>query len=183
MTSGINRRYFLRGSAVAVAGFSAARPATADVVAGKDGFSYEVTKTDAEWRAQLGDQGFEIMRLGKTEPQHSSPLWDDRRTGRFDCKACALPVFHSRYRVFPDKGWLFYRVAEPNSVLTGIDGPEGATMDPNLDDLLVKTPGLGELFSNEVHCRRCGSHLGHIFLISGQILHCINGASLDLVEG
>ncbi|NCO21274.1 MAG: hypothetical protein GW905_04520 [Rhodobacterales bacterium] len=178
MNTDLRRRHFLKSSVVLTALVSVGRPAGADVVAGKDGFPYEVTKTDAEWKAQLGDYAFGILREGKTEPQNSSPLVEDQSAGRYDCKACTLPIYHSKYRVITSKGWMFYRVAEPNSVLTGIDGPEGATMDSNLDVILAENPSIGGLFSNEVHCRRCGSHMGHILLVEGQVLHCINGTSL-----
>lgn len=181
MEQAFNRRRFLKGTAIATAGLTMTRSASADVPAGQDGFPYEVTKTDDEWRAQLGDHDFGILREGKTEVEWSSPLTKDKRAGRFDCKGCDLPLYHSRFRAFPDKGWMFFRMAEPNSILTGIDGPDGALVDPNLDTLLAETPSLADLFSNEVHCRRCGSHLGHFYRIGDQVLHCLDGSSLTLV--
>ncbi|TYB90307.1 peptide-methionine (R)-S-oxide reductase [Oceaniovalibus sp. ACAM 378] len=181
MKQALNRRRFLKGTAIATAGMTMSHTASADLVAGQDGYPYEITKTDAEWRAQLGDFAFGILREGKTEPEGSSPMLEDKRAGHFECKGCDLPLYQSIFRVYPGKGWVFFRVAEPNSLLAGIDGPNGATMDPNFNALLEGTPELGELFSIEVHCRRCGSHMGHILPIKGQALHCIDGTSLNLV--
>ena len=128
-----------------------------------DDFTYEVTRTEAEWKERLTNNEFRVMRKGATERRKSSPLWQETRAGIYSCKGCDLPVYDSQYKVILDKGWTFFKHCEDNSVLTKIDFIRGLGG--------VKT-------ATEAHCRRCGSHLGHIYYIEGQVLHCINGASL-----
>jgi len=174
MTHHIHRRAMLKGSAVAVATAPVALAAmtggaAAEVVSGRDGFDYEVTRTDAEWRAHLGEDAFAVLRKGSTEEPRSSPLWNETRDGSYACRGCELPLYQSAWKVEVDKGWAFFRHSVPNAVLTDIDWPREAGMNPDL----------GRLTVIEVHCRRCGSHLGHIVRIDSQVLHCINGTSLS----
>ena len=160
------RRHVLSGSA-ALAGLVAfGSRARADVPAGRDPFDYEVTRSEADWRALLGD-AYPIMRGGKTEPQRSSPLWAESAPGAYHCKGCDLKHYDAELKVNLPKGWLFFTASEPNSQLMSQDGPaEMADASTALDVAI------------EVHCRRCGSHIGHILLVSGRVLHCINGAAL-----
>lgn len=161
------RRHILTGGA-AFAGMAAfGTPARPDVPAGRDPFDYEVTRTEDEWRALLGD-AYPIMREGKTEPQRSSPLWAESRAGAYHCKGCALKHYDGDLKVNLPKGWLFFTASEPNSQLMSQDGPSEMADTRNALEVAI-----------EVHCRRCGSHVGHILLVSGRVLHCINGASLD----
>jgi len=169
MTHSVNRRGMLKGSAMALAAAPFASSAQAAVPAGQDGFQYEITKTDEEWRAQLGEYDFNILRMGATEDQGASPLWDDYREGSYTCKGCDLPVYAGNWRVETKKKWLFFRQSEPNSLLMNVDWPASAN----------KNPAFAIFTSIEVHCRRCASHIGHILLIEEQVLHCINGASLN----
>lgn len=170
--STLSRRRLLAHAAVGLAALPAtlaSRPASADVVAGEDGYPYEVQKTDAEWLAQLGEHDFRILRRGGTEAQGTSPNWNEAREGIYACKGCDLPIYSSRWKVVLDKRWAFFRQSEPNALLMAIDWPQG------VQDQM----GLELVAATEVHCRRCGSHMGHILLVEGQILHCINGSSLD----
>ena len=169
MTYSINRRGMLKGSAMALAAAPFASAAKADVPAGQDGYQYEVVKTEDEWRAQLGEYDYNILRMGGTEEEGSSPLWDDYREGSYTCKGCDLPLYTGSWRIKTAKKWLFYRQSEPNSLLMNIDWPAAAE----------RNPAYGNLTSIEVHCRRCGSHVGHILEIEGHALHCIDGASLN----
>lgn len=173
MSDQINRRALLKGTAMAVAAAPAAVTgagrAEAKVISGRDGFAYEVTRTDAEWRTHLGEDAFGVLRRGDTEEPRSSPLWNEMRAGSYACRGCDLPLYESSWKVEVDKGWAFFRHSAPNSVLTDIDWPQEAGMNPDL----------GRLTVIEVHCRRCGSHLGHIVRIDMQVLHCINGTSLS----
>ncbi len=161
----IRRRTFLAGTATAAlaAGAPAAR------AAGDDAFGYEVTRTDAEWREMLSELDYSILRAGATEPQHASPLSIGAEAGRYACKGCGLDLYDGRWKVDKDIGYAFFRHAVPDSMLTGIDevapNPEG---DPDID----------RLAQIEVHCRRCGSHIGHIFVVQGEQLHCSNGSAL-----
>jgi len=162
----MTRRGFVAAGAAAplalAAGGAGARPA------GADGFIYEIRRTEEEWRALLTPQEYRILREGGTELPASSDLWDETRAGTYSCKGCTLDIYASDWKVPLDKGWVFFVHAIPNAVLMGTDGPEQAYgMDPQGDNTLI-----------EAHCRRCGSHLGHILLVEEQILHCINGRSL-----
>ena len=137
------------------------------------GFDYEIKRTEADWSARLTKDEFTILRLGGTEFPKTSPLWQETRDGMYFCKGCALPVYDSRWKVPLDKGWVFFTHSEVNAVLTGIDGPVpqygSAAMSEDAAHL-------------EVHCRRCGSHLGHLLPVSGQQVHCINGTALLFEE-
>ncbi|WGH79181.1 peptide-methionine (R)-S-oxide reductase [Jannaschia ovalis] len=134
-----------------------------------DEFEYEVTRSEAEWREMLSDEEYVILRRGSTELPGTSPeLVSETRDGMFACKGCELPVFGANWKVPLDKGWVFFTHAEPNSVLTGIDGA-------------VREYGMAEGSTTlvEIHCRRCGSHLGHYLNVAGQNVHCINGLALN----
>jgi peptide-methionine (R)-S-oxide reductase len=105
---------------------------------------FEVEKTDAEWRAQLTPQQYEILRKEGTERPGSSPLLNEHRKGVFACAGCDLPLFSSDTKFESGTGWpSFYQPLE-NAV--------GKTSD--------RTFGM---LRTEVHCRRCGGHLGHVF--------------------
>lgn len=168
MSRQINRRTLLQGSALTLAAAPFAGAARAAVVPGQDDFDYEVTRTEAEWRARLGETEFDVLRMGGTEEAKSSPLWNEMRAGSYACKGCDLPVYTGEWKVEVDKGWAFFRQSVPNSLLMNIDWPVDTGEDP----------AFSRFSTIEVHCRRCGSHMGHILLVENQVLHCINGASL-----
>ena len=166
-TRKITRRALV-GTAIAGA---AALPAAANGrKAGSDGFEYEVSYTQAEWRERLDNNQYYILRDGGTEFQYTSTLWEEDRNGSYHCGGCDLHVFDAAWKKQIDKGWVFFEHSEPNAVLTGIDGP-------------VAAYGMAEMANDErtlveVHCRRCGSHLGHYLNVGGPNLHCINGMAL-----
>lgn len=170
-SSPLSRRAFLVSSSAAGLGIASAGRASSPAFPPSpepDAFTYEVRRTEEEWRALLDDEEYVILRGGQTELPASSDLWDETRPGVFGCRGCNLHLYSSEWRAPVDKGWVFFAHSEPNAVLTGIDTPQEAYgMDPN---------GPGNMV--EVHCRRCGSHLGHILLVEGEVLHCINGRSL-----
>jgi peptide-methionine (R)-S-oxide reductase len=168
MGHGLNRRAFFGTGAAALGGLAGARVAQADVVSAEDGFDYEIVRAPEVWRAQLGEHDFNILRLGATEEPKSSAVWNEEREGEYHCKGCELNVYSSAWKVPLDKGWAFFRHSVPNSLLMNIDWPDGAGPGQGLDILAAI----------EVHCRRCGGHMGHVLLVEGQLLHCINGASL-----
>jgi Conserved domain frequently associated with peptide methionine sulfoxide reductase len=166
-----NRRGLLTGT-TALAGLTVLGTSTsASVPAGRDPFDYEVTRTEAEWREMLGDD-YAILREGRTEEPRSSPLWAEARQGTYACRGCDLLHYRSETKVNLLKGWLFFKGSEPNAQLmsqdTGVADVDDE--DPNGD------------FKIEVHCRRCGSHTGHIVLVDGLLLHCVNGASLSFTD-
>ncbi len=124
--------------------------------------TFEVVKTDAEWRRLLTPEQFHILRESGTERAGSSPLDGEHRTGVFHCAGCNLPVYASAAKYDSGTGWPSFTAPLPDAVATSIDRSLFA----------VRT---------EVHCRRCGGHLGHIFddgpPPTGQ-RHCLNGAAL-----
>lgn len=130
-------------------------------------FIYEITRSEEEWRARLSKYEYEILRNSGTEWAKSSELWDDYREGMFHCRGCDLTVYSSEWRVELDKGWVFFSHAQPTTVLTDIDKAANYSMNASAARTMI-----------EAHCRRCGSHLGHILTVEGQLVHCINGASL-----
>lgn len=194
----ISRRAVLSSTIAAAPALIMARGAQAQSPSGGgDPFEFEVTRTDSEWRALLSDMEYLVLREGATEVPKSDPLWESTEAGHYGCRGCDLDVYDARWKVVLDKGWLFFRHSEPNAVLTSIDrslyerfrGPdaqtEGAVL-PDADPLESLTPEEQEILADfiaiEVHCRRCGSHFGHIIRTDGKLLHCINGTSLTFAK-
>lgn len=105
---------------------------------------FEVTKSEAEWRRQLGRERYRILREGGTERAGSSPLDRESRKGHFTCAGCGLPLFSSSAKYDSGTGWPSFTRPLPGAVRTRPD------------------PGLFGT-RTEVHCRRCGGHLGHVF--------------------
>lgn len=151
----MNRRDAMLGTAafalVAGLGRSAAQAAT-----------FEVTRTEAEWRAMLTPLQYKVMRQDGTERAFSSPLDKNYSSGTYHCRGCDLPVYSSKHKYDSGTGWpSFYRSLN-NAVRT------------KPDRILLK-------LRTEVHCRRCGSHFGHIFDDGPKPTgkrHCLNGVSL-----
>ena len=139
----MNRRktLLLGGAAIAVLlarTLRGAKPAYAQTE------TFEVTHTDAQWRQLLTPAQYNILRQQGTEPPFSSPLLNEHRKGTFDCAGCALPLFSSATKFDSGTGWPSFWQPLPNAVRTSDDTSLG--MD-----------------RTEVHCRRCGGHLGHVF--------------------
>lgn len=168
----LSRRSILLGTAAGLVGAVASTSRAADTpAAGSDGnFTYEVTRTDAEWQAMLSEKEYEILRSGGTEFPTASPYWKTNDPGTYHCKGCDLPLYSS-VEYSPQKiGFVFFNHAIPNAIMTGVDETDYNGAFPKKVKL------------SEVHCRRCGSHLGHHFLVKGpdELLHCINGTALLL---
>ncbi len=127
--------------------------------------AYEVTHSDADWLALLGPQRFDILRRGGTEPAFSSPLLGERRAGIYRCAGCALALFSSTTKYDSGDGWPSFWSVLPNTTRT------------QNDYALIER-------RTEVHCRRCGGHLGHIFDDGPPPTHlryCIDGLALRFV--
>lgn len=125
--------------------------------------AFEVTRTDAEWRAMLTRAEYKVMRREGTERAFSSPLDKNWRAGLYECKGCDLPVYSSKHKFDSGTGWPSFWQSLPRAVGT----------KPDRKLLRVRT---------EVHCIRCGSHLGHIFDDGPQPTgkrHCLNGIALN----
>lgn len=161
------RRSFLAATTALGAALPFAAAARAAVQDAGGPFRFEIVRSEAEWRAMLSEQEYEILREKGTEWPGSSALWDDYSAGEFTCRGCDLHVYSSRHRAPIDKGWVFFYHAIPQSVLTGIDTASAYSMSADDDRTLI-----------EVHCRRCGSHMGHILRVDAEVVHCINGTSL-----
>ncbi|WP_067218101.1 peptide-methionine (R)-S-oxide reductase MsrB [Marinomonas gallaica] len=154
----MNRRHFLKGT-LAVALMSRGMTAIASAVSEAN---YEITRTEAEWRTLLTDFEYQVMREEATERAYSSPLNDEKRTGLFHCKGCDLPLYDSATKFDSGTGWPSFYDSLPNAVGTKDDRSWFVTR-------------------TEVHCRRCGSHMGHIFEDGPKptgLRHCINGVAM-----
>jgi len=155
----ISRRAFVVGaSAVALAAVwrlssdSSAAPAE----------TFEIEKSDEEWRRLLTPAAYNVLRRHGTERPGSSALNHEKRKGTFACAGCALPLFSSDTKYESGTGWPSFWQPLTNAVATSSDNAF----------LMSRT---------EVHCRRCGGHLGHVFddgpRPSGK-RYCMNGVAL-----
>ena len=127
--------------------------------------TFEITRSEAEWKAMLTSLEYRVMREEGTERAFSSPLNDEKRAGMFRCKGCDLPLYASEHKFDSGTGWPSFWQAQPNAIETKADRSLFMTR-------------------TECHCRRCGSHLGHIFDDGPKPTgkrHCINGVSLRFV--
>jgi peptide-methionine (R)-S-oxide reductase len=124
--------------------------------------TFEVTLTDAQWKAKLSDIQYRVLREEDTERAFTSKLNDEHRKGTFFCAGCDLAVYSSDTKFDSGTGWPSFYAPLANAVATKND------------------PGL---FGSrtEVHCRRCGGHLGHVFDDGPKPTgkrYCMNGAAL-----
>jgi len=139
--------------------------ASALVLIGHPAAAYEVTHTDAEWRQILTPEQYYVLRQQGTEAPFTSPLLNEHRNGIFACAGCALPSFSSKTKFDSGTGWPSFYAPLPDAVLTSQDTSLG--MD-----------------RTEVHCRRCGGHLGHVFPDGPPptgLRYCINGLALEFM--
>jgi peptide-methionine (R)-S-oxide reductase len=126
---------------------------------------FEIDKTDSEWRRLLSKAQYEVLRLHRTEVPGSSELNHETRTGTFVCAACDLPLFSSQTKYDSRTGWPSFYQPLPNAI--------GTSTDHVL--LMART---------EVHCRRCGGHLGHVFRDGPPptgLRYCMNGVAMKFI--
>jgi peptide-methionine (R)-S-oxide reductase len=125
----------------------------------------QVTKTEEEWREELTPEQYQVLRQAGTEPAFTGKYWDCHDDGMYRCAACGAPLFGSDTKFESGTGWpSFTEPAVTDAVELREDRSHG----------MVRT---------EAVCRRCGSHLGHVFPDgpgpTGQ-RYCINSLSLEL---
>lgn len=131
--------------------------------------TYEVTKSESEWRAALDPSEFKVLREAATERPWSGALLDEHRDGLFRCRACDAPLFKSTSKFESGSGWpsFFEPVSE--------------------DAVELKDDSAWGMKRTEVLCATCGSHLGHLFDDAPQTptgdRYCMNSVSLKFEGG
>ena len=128
--------------------------------------TFPVQKSDAEWKQQLDPVQYQVLRKHGTERAGTSPLNNEKRPGTFVCAGCGTPLFASATKFESGTGWPSFWQPLPEAV--------GTSSDRSF--FMTRT---------EVHCAKCGGHLGHVFpdgpRPTGQ-RYCMNGAALKFEE-
>ncbi|GAA4882975.1 peptide-methionine (R)-S-oxide reductase MsrB [Flaviramulus aquimarinus] len=127
---------------------------------------YKVTKTEAQWKSQLSEKAFYVLRQAGTERPFSSPLNKNYQSGIYICAGCKTPLFKSEHKFDSGTGWPSFDREIQGNVAFSTDYDLGYAR-------------------TEEHCATCGGHLGHVFNdgptdTTGK-RHCINGVSLKFL--
>lgn len=158
----MNRRVFLGAAAATAIAAAMWQIDTDDAQA-----AYPLTLGDSEWRKRLSPQAYAVLRQKSTEHPFTSPLNKEKREGVYDCAGCEQRLFLSTTKFDSGTGWpSFYRPIN-GAVLTTKDYELGYPR-------------------TEVHCARCGGHLGHVFEDGPKptgLRYCMNGVAMRFVAG
>lgn len=151
------KRRLLLKCAVAGVALAAVTPRSLNAATG-----FAVTRPDAEWKAMLSPEAYTVLRHEGTERPYTSPLLEEHRAGIFTCAGCERDLFSSETKYESGTGW--------PSFWAPLDGAVGTSEDRSYG--MVRT---------EVHCSRCGGHLGHVFNDGPRptgLRYCMNGVAL-----
>lgn len=156
-----SRRDFSRLGIALASGFATLKSASG-FAAETDQKTFEITKSEADWRKALTPAQFNVLRKQGTEPAGTSPLDANDAPGTYLCAGCALALFSSETKYHSGTGWPSFWKPLDNAIETSTD----------TSYFMVRT---------EVHCRRCGGHLGHVFEDGPKptgLRYCMNGIAL-----
>ncbi len=160
----LTKRQFLLAGGTALAGVAAyVNLSGSNTKMATSAKLFEVTRTKEEWMALLSPDRFAVLRQESTERAGSSPLLREKRIGTYNCAGCELALYRSETKYESGTGWPSFYQSIENAVATKSD----------YGLFLPRT---------EVHCRRCGGHLGHIFDDGPKPTgkrHCLNGLALE----
>lgn len=126
----------------------------------------KITKTDAEWKAQLSEEEYYILRKKGTERSFTGDLLENKATGTYTCSGCELPLFESDTKFKSGTGWPSFWKAIEGNVAEDVDNTHG-------------------MRRVEILCNRCDGHLGHVFDDGPKptgLRYCVNSVSLNFVE-
>ena len=150
----MNRRHLLLSVGLAAVGLAGHKAAAE---------TFEVTLSDEEWRKRLSPEAYSVLRKEGTEYPYTSPLEQEHRKGSFACAGCGQVLFSSETKFDSGTGWpSFYQPISETAVGTRLDGAL----------MMTRT---------EVHCARCGGHLGHVFEDGPPptgLRYCMNGVAM-----
>lgn len=129
---------------------------------------YEIFKTDQQWRDELSEFEYQVLRLAGTERAYTGELLEEKRVGTYSCRGCGAELFEAEAKFDSHCGWpSFYKSLKNEAIEYLEDRAHG----------MVRT---------EVRCAKCGSHLGHLFGDAPQTptgnRYCINSVSISFAE-
>ena len=158
----LSKRKFLSlaGAGAAVLVFGCGKSATAKT-------RYAVTYSDAEWKKRLSPAAYRVLRREDTERPYTSPLNDEKRKGTFVCAGCNQRLFASATKFESGTGWPSFYAPLAGGIGTKTDYKIGVPR-------------------TEVHCARCGGHLGHVFNDGPKPTgkrYCMNGVAMKFIPG